>query len=479
MAAERGYECVARSQIPSLGLQRRWPTTATCFSFNLFHQLVEPWLVAAGTFRTVSGKNPRKLKRMMRLCSAFWRCGGSGVPKIGSFGIGDLVLAGVAVLIAGVSIGIHLSFGNEAVAKLTSSSTFDHFDFETFWYSAKAFWEGRNIYYDTGHEAVSSNPPLWTVLISPLGLLEAITAYKAYVLIMLSISVSYLAWMAEELRLRPGWAVVGAVMLLLSIPMLTTLSLGQIYPVLALGLVTAWVADRRGRSIVAGSALGLVVTIKPSLAPILLWPLVRGQWSVLGASIASGAVAILAGAIVAGPGATLDWLRFVFNRGIDEIWTNASLPGQADRLFRENEFTEPIMVLPWMVPAALILGIGIILFTTAKARRDPEMGLWTLVAASLLASPVAWENYLVLLGPGILLLIARGWWAVALLLLTLQTIPSEWRLLWQDADKTVAALALALYLYVLLAHWLTFTTFKKEPARTSTSASQTEVSNPG
>jgi hypothetical protein len=52
-----------------------------------------------------------------------------------------------------------------------SSSTFDHYDFETFWYSAKALWEGRNIYYDTGHPAVSSNPPFLTVLISPLGLL--------------------------------------------------------------------------------------------------------------------------------------------------------------------------------------------------------------------------------------------------------------------------------------------------------------------
>jgi alpha-1,2-mannosyltransferase len=128
----------------------------------------------------------------------------------------------------------------------------------------------------------------------------------------------------------------------------------------------------------------------------------------IGASIASGAAVILVGIIVAGPGATLDWLTFVSNRGVDEIWTNASLPGQADRLFRQNEFAEPIAVLPWMVPAAFVLGIGLVLLTATKVRRDWEMGLWALVAASLLASPVAWENYMVLLGPGILLLTARG-----------------------------------------------------------------------
>ncbi len=381
------------------------------------------------------------------------------------FRVQDAVLAGAAVFIVGVSIGIHLIFGSEAVAKLTSSSTFDHFDFETFWYSAKALWEGRNIYYDTGHEAVSSNPPFFTVLISPLGFLEGITAYKVYALVMLSITVGYLAWMAEELELRAGWAVGGAVMLLLSMPLLTTLSLGQIYPVLALGLVAAWIADRRGKPIAAGCALGLVVTMKPSLAPVLLWPLVRRRWGMFGASIASGAAVMLVGTIIAGPGATLDWLRFVANRGIDEVWTNASLPGQADRLFRENDFAEPVAVLPWMVPVAFVLGIGLVLLTAAKARQGSEMGLWALVAASLLASPVAWENYMVLLGPGILLLIARGRWAVALVLLALQTFPSEWRLLWEDANQTVAALALALYCFVLIAHWLAFLTFKEEPAR--------------
>ncbi len=39
------------------------------------------------------------------------------------------------------------------------------------------------------------------------------------------------------------WAVARMVILLLSIPMPTTLSLGQIYPLQAFGLVAAWIAE--------------------------------------------------------------------------------------------------------------------------------------------------------------------------------------------------------------------------------------------
>lgn len=102
-----------------------------------------------------------------------------------------------------------------------------------------------------------------------------------------------------------------------------------------------------------------------------------------------------------------------------------------------------------MVPFAYVLGVAVVVLSVVKARQDAEMGLWSLVSASLLASPVAWHNYLVLLGPGILLLLARGRVAPALLLLALQLIPPQWPDLWKDEGTTLSALALTLYLYIL------------------------------
>jgi alpha-1,2-mannosyltransferase/arabinofuranan 3-O-arabinosyltransferase len=339
-----------------------------------------------------------------------------------------------------------------------------HPDFHTFWRSAQALWEGRNIY-DTGARLVNLNPPLWTVLISPLGLLEPLTAYRVFILIALVMVVGYLAWVADELRLRGGWAVVGTAMLLFSSPLLLTLALGQIYAVLALGLVVAWISDRRDESLISGIALGLVVAIKPSLAPVLLWPLARRRWRAFIAALVSGAAATLVGALVVGPAATLSWLRWLFDLPLLPHPDNASLLTTVARLFTETAFAEPIATLPWMVPVAYALSIGVIFLTAIKLTDGSEAGLWALVAATLLASPIAWHMYLVLLGPGVLLLLARGWVAPGLLLLSLQLIPPRWPLLWIGKDTVVASLALALYFFILVAHWLIFLSFVKQPDR--------------
>jgi alpha-1,2-mannosyltransferase len=371
-----------------------------------------------------------------------------------------LISAGVWTLV--LALWLDVSFIGAALERISTDSMAIHGDFDTFWRSAAALWEGGDVY-DTGARLTNLNPPFWILLVSPLGLLEPLVAYRVFVLITLVITVGYLAWMADELRLRSRWAVVGAVMLLLSSPLLATLALGQIYPVLALGLVAAWVADRRGRPSISGGALGLVVALKPSLAPVLLWPLVRRRWRAFGAALASGVAATLVAAVAVGPGTTLDWLRLLSDRSASPYWDNASLPGAAARLFTESEFAQHVAVLPWTIPVAYALGIGAIAITAVRTGRVSEAGLWALVAASLLVSPIAWHNYLVLLGPGILVLLARGRTAPAFLLLALQSIPGQWPLLWNEVDTVAASLALTLYLGILIAHWLALLFAVEEP----------------
>ena len=361
------------------------------------------------------------------------------------------ITAGFWVLMA--SLWMYVDYIGGTLERIASRSMAYHVDFDSFWRSARAMLEGQSIY-DTGVDLVNLNPPIWTVLISPLGLLEPITAYRVFVLISLLIVVGYLAWTVEELRLRPGWTVVGVVMLLLSSPLLATLALGQVYPVLALGLVAAWVADRREGQEISGAALGVVVALKPSLLPVLLWPLVRRRWRALVVALISGAVATLVGIVVLGPGATLDYIGVLREQSVSAYWDNASLPSAAARMFTENPYAQNVATLPWMVPVAYALGIGAIVLTAAKVRHGQEVGLWALVAASLLASPIAWHNYLVLLGPGILLLLARGRAATAFLLLALQSIPAQWPLIWNDRGTVAATLAMTLYLYILISHWL-------------------------
>jgi alpha-1,2-mannosyltransferase len=358
------------------------------------------------------------------------------------------------------ALWMDVRFWGESLARISTDSMDVHADFDTFWRSAEALWGGRDVY-ETGARLENLNPPFWVLLISPLGLLEPLDAYRAFVAVTVVVTVGYLAWVAGELRLRGGWAAVATAMLLLSSPLLATLALGQIYPFLALGLVAAWIADRRGNLTLSGVALGLVVAVKPSLLPVLLWPLARQRWRALTAALVSGMAATLLGVIVVGARATLDWLRLLSGSPLSTYWDNASLPSAAARFFTENEFAEPVAILPWLVPVAYVVGFGIVLFTAWRVGGGSEAGLWALVAASLLASPIAWHNYLVLLGPGILLLLARGRVAPAFFLLALQSIPPQWPLLWSGQDTVLASLALTLYLFVLAAHWLAFLGVRK------------------
>ena len=377
----------------------------------------------------------------------------------------DAAMITAAIWVLGASLWMYIDYMGATLERISTRSMAFHVDFDSFWRSARAMLEGQSIY-DTGVDLVNLNPPLWTVLISPLGLLEPITAYRVFVLISLLIVVSYLAWTVEELRLRPGWTVVGVVLLLLSSPLLATLALGQVYPVLALGLVAAWVADRRDRQELSGAVLGLVVALKPSLLPVLLWPLARRRWKALLAAIISGAVATIVGAIVLGPGETLDYVGVLREQPVSAYWDNASLPSAAARLFTENPYAQNVATLPWMVGVGFALGIIAIGLTAMRVRHGPEVGLWAMVAASLLASPIAWHNYLVLLGPGILLLLARGRAATAFLLLALQSIPAQWPLIWNERGTVTASLAMTLYLYILIVHWLALLAATSEPADT-------------
>ncbi|MDQ4105788.1 MAG: DUF2029 domain-containing protein, partial [Actinomycetota bacterium] len=292
---------------------------------------------------------------------------------------GALILGALGVMV--LALALQVRFGSGTLERITTGVMDVHADFDSFRQSAVAMWNGEDIY-DAGARLVNLNPPIWTMLLAPFALMEPLDAYRLFVLIMLLTTVGYLAWMAEELRLRAGWAVVGAGMLLVSSPLLATFALGQMYPVLALGLVAAWTADRQGSFLASGVALGVVLALKPSLAPLVLWPLFRRRWEMLGATIVSGAAATLAGVVVLGPRATLEYVGVIRGVELEAFWDNASLPSAALRLFTENEFTQPLATWPWMLPVAYVVGIGLVIFTAYRVRDGSEAGLWAMVAAS-------------------------------------------------------------------------------------------------
>ena len=387
----------------------------------------------------------------------FGKVGGRGVFRSTSALL--ILLATAAGFVSAVLLNLH--FGFATFGQLSSADLAAHPDFATFRLSAEALWRGEDVY-ETGAGFVNLNPPFFILISAPLAWGAPLAAYQALVIFMTGAMIAALAWMASELRSGAGATVVVAAALLVSSPMLNTLALGQIYPILTLGLVASWVADRRGWFIPSGLALGLVVALKPSLAPVLLWPLVRRGWDAFGAAVFSGGAATLLGALVLGFGTTIDWLQLARERSSNPWWDNASIVAAVERVFTETDSGTNLATLPGVVTATQALGVGLILLTAFwvwrwslfRSSEGSAFGLWALVAVSLLASPITWHNYLLLLAPGILLLLATGGGLLALFLVSLQLIPPQWPQLFEDPGVLLTATALTLYTYVLIAHWL-------------------------
>jgi arabinofuranan 3-O-arabinosyltransferase len=205
----------------------------------------------------------------------------------------------------------------------------------------------------------------------------------------------------------------------------------------------------------------LVVTLKPSLAPLLLIPLVQRRWSGLCTGLAASAAFSLAGVVVAGPASAWEWLALATGTPAPEVDANASLPGLVARLGGPGAvgWLVTVVVLAgslWWVRRALDAG------RAPDARRVPrgsvgpgDAVLFAVTAGCLLASPIAWLNYSVMLWPGALVLLRAGRWRVAVPLLVASIIPVAWSNLWQAAPHTPVALAgRSLYCVILLGFWL-------------------------
>lgn len=365
--------------------------------------------------------------------------------------VGAVVLAVAALAL---TAALHATHHNLLVLGLSSADMRElHADFDTFWQSAVALTQGGDIY-ATPAKLRNLNPPLLSLLLAPLASLDVVVAYRVFAAVTLLLIAGAVLLVCRELRL-PWWWTAGATLAMLaSSPLHGTLYLGQIYGLLLVGLVAGWIAERRGHPLLAGVLYGVTVALKPSLAPVLLLPAVQQRWRPFWAGIGGAVVATLVGALPAGPSSALEWLRIGFGEPVPDVLDNAALPGEALRLG-----------LPSGV--GTVLGVVALVGTLVWLARRTRTGTvdpggtapWAVIAAGLLMSPISWHNYLLLLWPGVLAVVAaspaagvRRAWVAALLALPM--VPVSWGDLWAPDDPWTP-LGRSLYCAILLAYWIT------------------------
>jgi alpha-1,2-mannosyltransferase len=307
------------------------------------------------------------------------------------------------------------------------------YDFAQEWTSVRNYQSGLPVYLDfaqslerhiggTANPTFSYNahPPASILLALPFGLLEYPSAYLIWNIASL-ICLGLSLWMI--VRIRRGNArdvsFLGLLVVVVFGNALThQLVQGQLNLVILLLITAAWAADRKNAVAISGALIGLAAAIKLFPAFLVLYPLARRRWLAVGtAALTFLAVNGMAWFMFSGQAYADYFLRVApeLSKFRDAL-PNASLLGFWTKLL-DGSLGEVVPV--WHCPPlAKALGVACSLAAAAGtlyvmnrvARRsadaascdtDQDLSFALCCAGMLLASPITWDHYFLLLIPGL------------------------------------------------------------------------------
>lgn len=307
--------------------------------------------------------------------------------------------------------------GDEAFQQLRQWPTLhQERDFPSYYLAGQRILQGEDFYSGLQEEAQAAGfedyfidtavtPPTFNLVIAPLALLSYPAAWGVWQILSLLALFAAVPLIVRELNLSlspPGWLILGCAVLLfppLSFHMLYAHS--ELF--LLLLLASAWMLLRRGQEVPAGVLLGLAGALRLYPLFLLLYLVQRRAWKALLAALVSGLGLAALAAAVTGPASYLrflDVLRETTSTLYPRQW-NLSLWGDVHKL---AAIWPALGEHPGLRDAlAMLLSLGILGLTLWLTRRpgptphtlDLEYGLF--VTAMLLASPLSWIYYQVLL----------------------------------------------------------------------------------
>jgi alpha-1,2-mannosyltransferase len=267
------------------------------------------------------------------------------------------------------------------------------------------------------------HPPAYLLVIGPFALLPLPWSAVVWNLFSLLALAGTLVLIVRELTLRPSPLATTALLALLVIwpPLLGTLLEAQISPILLLLLTLAWRSARRGEPTWTGSALGIAGAIR--LFPLVAvgYFVLRRDWRTVRAAVLSFAVASLLPLPLVGVSGYVDYATSAAP-GATQVWIahehNVSLWGFVSLLFIGHRTAPALGFAPTLVRpvtlALLAMALGILAWRTLARRQrtfaDDELTFLAYLPAMLLASPLTWVHYFVILLLPIVVLLARVGW---------------------------------------------------------------------
>lgn len=203
-------------------------------------------------------------------------------------------------------------------------------------------------------------------------------------------------------------------------PVVKGYSLGQIQTVVTALFALLLLAWLHQRPVLSGLALGIMLLIKPSSAPLLLWGAARREWRFVATASATTAAGVLVALWRFPLREQLDYVRvlsFIGQRG-ELFYANQSFNGLLNRwvadggslVWHDTAFAEPNRLVALATTALFVAAIAAALLLVPRSSRGSAHDLGLMMLASTMAAPIAWEHHYGVLAP--MLAAAWPWLAV-------------------------------------------------------------------
>jgi alpha-1,2-mannosyltransferase len=283
-------------------------------------------------------------------------------------------------------------------------------DFRVMFRASQALHQDRPLYDVEGMSrepfaAYYKYPPLFAALLEPLRPLGFRRASRVWLGVLLACYFGAFALLCRGfgLRFRSPPFYLAAITALVFQPSIDSFWNGQLDTPLLVILAAVWAALANGREVRAGALIALATMLKVFPVYMAAFLLLRRRWRALVSCAVSGLLLVGASILLTGWAAHVEFVTRVLpiNAGTTAWVENQSLPGLFARFYYDGRIDGPSKET--VAPAATVLGAvtgAAVLGTTflAGLRTTRERSLFgALVAALLLALPVAWIIYEVLL----------------------------------------------------------------------------------
>lgn len=258
-------------------------------------------------------------------------------------------------------------------------------DFRVFYESGRAWLAGTDLYSTTA-KYPNLNPPHFIVAFVPFSVLPIRTALAAWLVLNIACGVAAIALMFQTLEIpRSARNIQIAIATAgLCMGVLVTFQIAQVTGVLMLMMTMAWSRWRRGSWTASAIVLGLLVSVKPFFACLLLIPLLRRRYAALASAIAIGAAATAGGVLLAGRASFERWIE----TGRLITWfhhpANASLLGLLARVGLRS----------WPLWALLVVLALIVSVVAVAGSPSVDVDWAAFGVLSILISPLGWDYYL-------------------------------------------------------------------------------------